>query len=146
MLKYIILTCVLVNLYSCGSNEKKLPYFLKVCHRNDNDLNECVKRSIENLRPLMSKGIPEFDIPSCEPLIIPEVIIDQGNGPVSVKSTYNDVRVYGPTQFELKSIKIDLDKDKVSLKVWLPRLELNCQYSMEGRVLMLPISGCHVWN
>lgn len=80
-------------------------YFLKVCHRNDNDLNECVKRSIENLRPLMSKGIPEFDIPSCEPLIIPEVIIDQGNGPVSVKSTYNDVRVYGPTQFELKSIK-----------------------------------------
>ncbi|KRT83800.1 hemolymph juvenile hormone-binding protein, partial [Oryctes borbonicus] len=36
---------------------------------------------------------------------------------------------------------IDFDKDKVRLKLWLPRLELSCHYSMEGRILMMPISG-----
>lgn len=68
-------------------------------------MNECVKESIQNLRHLIARGIPEFGIPSCEPLCIPEVVIDQGTGPVSVKSTYTGVRVYGPSEFVLKSIK-----------------------------------------
>lgn len=60
---------------------------------------------MENLRPLMAKGIPEFGIPSCEPLIIPEVIIDQGHGPVSVKSSYRGIEVFGPMDFLIKNIK-----------------------------------------
>lgn len=86
-------------------NKIILASFLKICHRNDSNINECVKGSLEKLRPLLSKGIPEFGIPSCEPLTIQEVVIDQGNGPVSVKSTYTDIKVYGPSDFELRSIR-----------------------------------------
>lgn len=54
---------------------------------------------------MLKKGIPEFGIPSCEPLTIPEVVIDQGSGSMSVKSSYKDIKVYGPSEFSLKSVK-----------------------------------------
>lgn len=53
----------------------------------------------------MAKGIPDFGIPSCEPLIIPEVVVDQGNGPVAVKSTYKDIEVFGASKFLIKNVK-----------------------------------------
>lgn len=60
---------------------------------------------MENLKPFLKTGIPEFGIPSCEPLEIPEVILDQGTGAVSVRSTYTDIKVFGPSEFTLKSVK-----------------------------------------
>lgn len=53
----------------------------------------------------MFSGIPELFIPSCEPLYIPEIVMNQGNkGSVSVQSIYRNIRVYGPSQFVLKSV------------------------------------------
>lgn len=54
---------------------------------------------------MLNNGIPEFGIPSIEPLIIPEVVLDQGSGAISVRSTYTNVKVFGPSQFKLKSVK-----------------------------------------
>lgn len=78
---------------------------LSICHRSDPNFTECIKGSIEKLRPLLKKGIPELGIPSCEPLIIPEVILDQGTGAVSIKANYKNIKVYGPSNFMLKTIK-----------------------------------------
>lgn len=79
--------------------------FLKICHQNDPELNKCIKKSVDQLRPLLVNGISEFGIPSLEPLIIPELIIDQGSGAVAVKSTYTDIKVYGASVFNLRSVK-----------------------------------------
>lgn len=79
--------------------------FLKICKQNDPHLGKCVMESVEQIRPLLSKGIPEFGIPSCEPLKIPEVEIDQGQGAVALMSTYKDIEVHGPSDFVLKGVK-----------------------------------------
>jgi len=51
-------------------------------------------------------GIPELFIPSCEPLYIPEIVMNQGNkGSVSVQSIYRNISVYGPSQFILKGVR-----------------------------------------
>ncbi|XP_017780986.1 PREDICTED: protein takeout-like [Nicrophorus vespilloides] len=138
-IKHLLISSVLLLLVSAKTT--KLPSFLHICHRSDPHLNDCIKKSVEKLRPLLSKGIPEFGIPSCEPLRIPEVVIDQGAGPVSVKSIYKDIKVYGPSDFTLKHVKIDLDKNRVRIKVWIPRLELISDYTMDGKILMMPIQG-----
>lgn len=65
----------------------------------------CIKNSVTELRPLLIKGIPEVNIPSCEPLHVPEVVIDQGSGAISLKSTYKDIKIYGPSKFVIKQIK-----------------------------------------
>ncbi|XP_030766703.1 protein takeout-like [Sitophilus oryzae] len=120
---------------------QKLPSFLKICSKSDPNLKKCFIESVEHLKPYLAKGIPEFDIPPCEPLEIPEVVIDQGTGPVSVYSCYKNVKVYGPSQFEIKNIRIDIDKGKLKIKLWLPRLNVVTNYSMNGQILMMPIKG-----
>ncbi|VVC38448.1 Hypothetical protein CINCED_3A016986 [Cinara cedri] len=115
---------------------------LRTCHRSDPNLNDCLKKAIEDLRPYLAEGIPELFIPSCEPLYIPEIVMNQGNkGSVSVQSIYRNIRVYGPSQFVLKSVKVDMEKERLQIKVWLPFLHMTANYSIEGRILMLPISG-----
>ncbi|KYM94236.1 Protein takeout [Cyphomyrmex costatus] len=86
-------------------------------------------------------GIPELQIPPCEPLRVPQIEISQSVGPVSTRSTYTDIEVQGATSFILKSVKINIDNDRVRLKLYLPRLEMNAHYNMKGNILMMPING-----
>jgi hypothetical protein len=37
--------------------------------------------------------------------------------------------------------RIDLDKKRVRIKLWLPSLSMTSRYKMDGRVLMMPITG-----
>ncbi|KAL1490572.1 hypothetical protein ABEB36_013242 [Hypothenemus hampei] len=141
VLKKIFLGIILIKIVLCQSATIKLPTFLKICAKSDPNIKQCLIDSVESLRPLMAEGIPEFGIPSCEPLIIPEVIIDQGHGPVAVKSTYREIQVFGPTNFNIKNMKIDLDKDRVKIKIYIPELKVNTNYTMTGQILMMPIRG-----
>ncbi|XP_063223854.1 protein takeout-like [Bacillus rossius redtenbacheri] len=123
-----------------------LPSFVKICRRSDPKLSECVKDSVENLRPYLAAGIPELRIPPCEPLVIPQVELNQGKGPVNVRSTYSNIKVWGPTNFQLKTVKLDLQHNRVRMRVFLPHLYFTSDYEMSGRVLLLPIAGrgrCH---
>ncbi|XP_072383759.1 protein takeout-like [Diabrotica undecimpunctata] len=119
----------------------KLPSYFKICPQSAPNLGKCIKKSVEELKPLLIKGIPDLDIPSVEPLHIPEVIIDQGSGPVALKSVYKDIKVYGPSKFIIKDIKVDLEKDKMRIRLFIPRLKVICNYNMEGKIMMMPISG-----
>lgn len=37
--------------------------------------------------------------------------------------------------------RIDVNNDRVKLKLYLPHLQMNARYSIEGNILMLPING-----
>ncbi|XP_014289100.1 protein takeout [Halyomorpha halys] len=123
------------------SKAHSIPSFIKICHRDDPLLNECVKDSVEEIRPYLKTGIPELHIPSCEPLILPEVVMNQGRGSVTVQSRYTDLHIHGPTDFKLHQVKVDLDKDRVKIKLSIPKLQTKGNYTISGRILMLPISG-----
>ncbi|XP_073985297.1 protein takeout-like [Rhodnius prolixus] len=120
---------------------QKIPSFIKICKQSDPELDECVKESVEQIRPYLSKGIPELNIPGCEPLVLPEIVMNQGKGSVSVQSKYTNIKIFGPTNFKLESVKLDLENDKVKIKLSLPRLETSGDYTISGRILMLPIAG-----
>ncbi|XP_072764809.1 protein takeout [Anoplolepis gracilipes] len=120
---------------------RDIPSFLKICHRNDPDLNECVKQSVDSLRPYLKTGIPALQIPPCEPLRVPQIEISQAAGPISITSRYSDIEVQGGTNFILKSVKIDVDNDRVRLKLYLPHLEMTAHYNLKGKILLLPING-----
>ncbi|GFG32729.1 hypothetical protein Cfor_03347 [Coptotermes formosanus] len=120
---------------------EQTPSFLKVCHRSDPKLDECVMASVEGLRSHLVTGIPELRIPSCEPLEIKQLVLNQGHGAVSLTSTYKDIKVYGPTGFRLDAIRIDLDKKRVHIQLWLPALRMTSHYKITGRILILPITG-----
>ncbi|XP_067014589.2 protein takeout [Anabrus simplex] len=136
-----LLAATILRIANAQEFEYPLPEFLKICHRDDPNLNDCVMESVEHLKPYLKEGIPELGIPSCEPLHIPEIVINQGRGAVSVQSTYSDILVSGPSEFDLKSVRLDLNKQKVKLKIHIPALRVTSKYTMEGRILLLPIQG-----
>lgn len=82
-----------------------LANYLKICHRKDPKLNECVQESIEKLRPKLAQGVKELLIPSCEPLEIPQVAIKQNAGAVSMESLYSNILVHGLTNFTLNGVR-----------------------------------------
>ncbi|KAG7200226.1 hypothetical protein KM043_017703 [Ampulex compressa] len=132
---------VLAGQFSPAFLVPDLPPFLKICHRNDPNLNECVKHSVDTLRPHLKNGIPDLHIPPCEPLLVPQIEISQAAGPVSISSIYRNIQIQGTTSFILKSVRIDTDKDRIRLKLYIPRLEMLANYDMNGKILMLPITG-----
>lgn len=93
------------------------------------------------MKPYLRKGIPALGIPKCEPLHLDEIEIDQSSGPIYIRAIYNNVSIFGGTDFVPKSIRLDLDKNVIRLKLFIPRLEMVSNYVMDGRIMMLSITG-----
>ncbi|KZC13441.1 PREDICTED: protein takeout-like [Dufourea novaeangliae] len=115
--------------------------YLKVCHRNDPDLNDCIKESINLLTPHLKDGIESLRLPAFEPLCLPEVEINQASGPIYIHSKYTNISIFGGTDAVPKTVKVDLDKNLMRLKFYIPRLRMITNYDLTGRIMMLPISG-----
>lgn len=47
--------------------------YIKICNRNDPNINVCITNSIEQLRHKLTTGIPELKVPGIEPLAIKRV-------------------------------------------------------------------------
>lgn len=130
--------------YQSASNIKILFLFLasyiQICSQSDPRLGACIRKSITALRPYLINGIPELDIPSLDPLFVPEIKIEQAGG-VQIDSTFRNVEITGATNFRLRSVRADAEKDKFRMKVWFPDLMLKSDYDIQGQLLMLPIKG-----
>ncbi|GLH08854.1 Uncharacterized protein GBIM_14015 [Gryllus bimaculatus] len=82
-------------------------YFL-VCRRGDPDFAGCVKRSIEDARPRLVKGMPEVRLPSIDPLRIEQLEMQEGQGNFRFLMRLKNVSITGLKDFVMRSIKADL--------------------------------------
>ncbi|XP_076763077.1 protein takeout [Xylocopa sonorina] len=126
---------------STGLSIPEIPSFMRICHKSDPNLNECIKQSAVALKPYLRNGIPALRIPACEPLRLEEIEIDQTSGPIYIHATYSNVSVSGATNFIPKTIRFDLEKNRIRMKVYVPRLEMVSNYNLAGKIVMLPITG-----
>ncbi|XP_076644820.1 protein takeout [Halictus rubicundus] len=124
-----------------GSQLLEIPPFLKICHRSDPNISDCVKQSINLLKPYLKDGIEALRIPPCEPLRLSEIEINQSSGPIYVHAKYTNISIFEGTNIVPKSVKIDLDKNRMRLKFHIPRLSMITNYNLNGRIMMLPITG-----
>lgn len=79
--------------------------YIQVCHKNDPQLGQCMKRSVEGLRPYLTRGIKELDIPPIEPILIGDLIVSESVPGQGVSITARDVKAYGPSNFILKKLE-----------------------------------------
>lgn len=115
--------------------------FLNSCSRNDPNLNECIRESIEMLRPKLSDGIPELLMPPCEPLTIPKINIKQNAGAIRMESEYSDISVSGLSNFTLRSVRIDTTSNKFRIILWFPALKMTANYHIHGKLLLMSLAG-----
>lgn len=119
---------------------QEIPNFIRICNSTDPKLGSCIRKSIINLRPHLVRGIPELDVPSLDPLYVPEIKISQTGG-IQVAAVFRNITIDGPCKFRLRSVRADTKTDKFRMKVWFPDLVLKATYDIRGQLLMMPING-----
>lgn len=131
---FVAVSCLLFHFAELS----KIPSYIKVCKRNDPKLNDCIINSIETLRPYLLKGIPELEVPSMEPLTLPEVLVARGAG---IRAVGKNIDISGPGSFVIKKLNVDLSNYQVDIAVDLPFLTFDGEYEVSGRLLVLPLKG-----
>ncbi|XP_065162852.1 uncharacterized protein [Atheta coriaria] len=137
-----LICCVLViagGINYCST--AAIPSYIHICHQSDPQLNDCIKNSIEELRPQLRKGIPELDVPPLEPLNVEDIIISRGVGQYHFMLNLTNVQVFGASYFELNKLKLDIDNMIYKMSVTFPNLRLKGDYAVDTRILSLPITS-----
>lgn len=116
-----------------------------LCKKNDPNLDKCLKTSIQAIIPELGEGVPKLRIPAIEPFELPSLEIDHGKGSsksVSIDLKLKDVKIVGLTSMVIDSLKVDVDNYKINGKIGFSKpLEITGQYTVNGKVLILPITG-----
>ncbi|KZC13436.1 Circadian clock-controlled protein, partial [Dufourea novaeangliae] len=112
--------------------------FIHVCKRNDPNLGDCIKASVENVKPHLVHGVPEYSIPSLEPLLLKEVVAAPGN---TIKLRLRNVHVYGASNFTVARIRANIDKLRFLIDLDFRALSIESDYDIDGKLLLLRIRG-----
>ncbi|XP_026280271.1 uncharacterized protein LOC113207790 [Frankliniella occidentalis] len=117
------------------------PDFLKTCFMDAPGFPQCSKESVQGLFDKLSVGMPEIGIVPMDPLNVTEVRIFQGDGPVNVNAKLRNVKIVGFSGARIESNTVDPETYSFVTKLRIPKLRIDGEYSLRGRVLLLPLQG-----
>lgn len=130
LFSFLVFFCV-IN----GGLFKQLPSYIQVCKRDPNTLDDCVKNSIDDLRPRMKDGIPELGVPSMDPLFIEEINgLTADNTPI--RATGRNIKVTGASGFKIKKLSVESDTLKIKVTVYFDKLHFEGEYSLDVKALL----------
>ncbi|XP_032681342.1 uncharacterized protein LOC116848888 [Odontomachus brunneus] len=117
------------------------PEYILPCSRTDPKLDTCLQNTLNHIRPYLVNGIPELDLPSIEPLVIPELKIENGQGPVRIRALFNNITAIGPGNYSINKIRVNMSSYRLDIHVSFPKIELQGLYDINGNVLLFPIQS-----
>ncbi|XP_014278509.1 protein takeout [Halyomorpha halys] len=119
-----------------------LPGGIKKC-KNDKTLNDCIQKQSKAVTNALSKGDPKFGIPVVDPLFVPKIEQTQGGGTksISLNLTLENINIFGFSKSEIVKTDFDTSKKFLSLTFKVPKLKLVADYNMNGKFLVIPITG-----
>ncbi|GAB0098496.1 uncharacterized protein DMENIID0001_142370 [Sergentomyia squamirostris] len=120
---------------------EEVPEYIHICQQTDPDLEQCMINTIHNLRSKLAVGIPELDIPRLEPIDLGDLLVAGSNTQNGLTITAKDIQSYGASDFTIKKIEVIEYGQHYKLQLVLPHLHAKGRYSIDGRVLLLPIKG-----
>ncbi|XP_023025365.2 circadian clock-controlled protein daywake [Leptinotarsa decemlineata] len=132
-----IIVAVFLNAYVIVA-EEELPSFLHVCHKEDPNLEQCLLASVEDIRPFLVDGVPDYRIPSLEPLVMKDFFSEEAAG---MKIMVDDVKAWGCTDYFVRGINVNLDTHLFTLYIDIPKLRIEAHYTVDGKLLVMPVKG-----
>ncbi|XP_054087752.1 protein takeout-like [Zeugodacus cucurbitae] len=124
----------------------KFPEDPKPCKYGDKT---CIMSTVEFLMREKSQGFASLNLVKTDPLRIAEIVMKQGaESPVNIDLTFTNNDIYGFSGIKMTDLK-GFGKDLVTKHELLfsaPVLSLVGDYSIKGRVLVLPITGTGASN
>lgn len=102
--KYICVALIYAQVINCIYTILFLVPQPHRCHGQQENLEQCIKDTIESLKPCLVRGIPDLDIPSFEPYHMKHfefVFRDRFNGIVAFKN----ISIHGLTNFMIDNVQ-----------------------------------------
>lgn len=113
---------------------------MKKCRINDH---ECM---IESANEVIKKNrFEDFGMPPIDPLLIQKMDIEQGgNNSVQISLKFRKVSLFGLSDarvYKISGFQADPERNKLEIKLKTPLGVIEGPYSINGKVLVLPIQG-----
>ncbi|XP_014245485.1 putative beta-carotene-binding protein [Cimex lectularius] len=126
--------------------QHRIQNYVNICRRSDPEFDDCLRESIEKIKPHLANGIPELGLPGCDPVRLTEITSNQGKGESTVQIQYRNVEISGPSQFALISVSSDVVNGIVRMKLWIPDLSMKSDYSINEYMRPIHAIGRHQAN
>ncbi|XP_070504744.1 circadian clock-controlled protein daywake-like [Chironomus tepperi] len=130
---------IFLIVFISSSNGKFSPY-IKICSRNDPNIEQCIVDSVMKLQPLLRSGklIEDYQVPSIEPFIYDDLVIDHGPG---FRIELKDLKSWNGSNFEIVNAKVNLEKLTFDFTVTMPNVKMVGKYKMSAKLPLLELSG-----
>ncbi|KAH1024377.1 hypothetical protein HUJ05_003868 [Dendroctonus ponderosae] len=128
-----------VCLTSLGCVLAVIPDYIHVCHRSDPKVAVCIQNSVEALRPLLVKGLPELNVKGIDPFELGRITIFDGVQNPDVKLYFDNVVVTGLGNFKITKLKLDVEKMIYRVGVKVPFLNLTGTFDADMKFGQLEI-------
>ncbi|XP_011138549.1 protein takeout [Harpegnathos saltator] len=134
------LCAILLLLVGCAAtlSADSNPEYVKQCSRSDPKLITCLIDALHHLRPYLSAGIPEIELPAVEPFRMDELTLSLTGGVNGYKVQLRDLLIRGASNYTVEDIKLGSSFQAI---VRMPALILDAHYSSSGVLIILPASG-----
>ncbi|XP_076683078.1 protein takeout [Andrena cerasifolii] len=117
------------------------PEYILPCNRSDPKIESCFQKTLNHLQPYLLKGISDLDLPPIEPLVIPELRMENGHGAVRIRALFSNITVIGAGNYSITKTRLDLTSYRLDLHLAFPKIELQGRYEVAGNVLLFPIQS-----
>ncbi|XP_055612009.1 protein takeout-like [Uranotaenia lowii] len=133
---WIVSLAMLLN----GCLAAKFPAGFSLCKAGDE---KCIYERITEIFRKHSKGIPEVQLVSLDPLKIEKMdIVQGGDGPINIVLNFKNVDLSGMSESTVKKANgFTATPTKMDLSILVPVVSLVGGYKINGKVLILPIQG-----
>ncbi|XP_075236384.1 protein takeout-like [Lycorma delicatula] len=139
--KFVLIASFILNIIIPFTNALDSSELFTICHKSDPNYQECIKSNALSLRPSLASGIQSLDIPSLEPMAIPEFSTIKGSGDVSLDSKFTNQKVYGFTGYNITNLSVSPDLLNYRLNIRHQSLSIKGNYKINGTINNLPIFG-----
>uniref|UniRef100_A0A2M4BYP3 Putative hemolymph juvenile hormone binding protein n=1 Tax=Anopheles marajoara TaxID=58244 RepID=A0A2M4BYP3_9DIPT len=141
MVKLIVTVCAALVCAVGLTVGQEIPAYIKQCRRSDPQLAECVKTSLQHLRPYLSSGIPEIKLPSVEPFVMDQLSLQLTGGPQGYRINLKNMEVFGASNFTVRSLKLSEGNAPFEARLTIPKLLIHAKYTSSGVLIIIPASG-----
>ncbi|XP_037951283.1 protein takeout-like [Teleopsis dalmanni] len=142
MFKIVLNTIVCFIFFSTINAANVLPQDMQKCANSDES---CLTKTGQMIVTNYAKsGLRELNLTPFDPLHIKSMVLEKNPAsPVNIELSFNDVNLNGLQNLKIKKLKgLDANlKEITEVEAEVPSLSLEGPYSINGKVLVLPIVG-----
>uniref|UniRef100_A0AAR5QFK0 Uncharacterized protein n=1 Tax=Dendroctonus ponderosae TaxID=77166 RepID=A0AAR5QFK0_DENPD len=115
-----------------------LPDYIKPCSRSAKNFDQCCTERGNDALPHLLKGDSDLKLPNMLPMKLPKIDVDAGP---NIKLGFTDVDVYGLDTVKLSTFHVNFDQSTIFIVVNAQKVTLIGKYAINGKIMVLPISG-----